>query len=178
MYTARFTVVEPYVKNFLKQNYWKIKTLMDWDDALSEARLQFVRTIRRLEVNGSVIENDAHVMSLFKTSWSRHFITLANKATQQRFVAPLSDATHQQWLMDNLADDDALIALERQIQTAPAIVRKIVKLLQSVDDEKFKQLNKMFYRDRSQCNRELCRQLGKDPNTDDLVEQVLNHLGI
>jgi hypothetical protein len=74
--------------------------------------------------------------------------------------------------------DDTFLLFEQRLKTAPAIIKKVIKLMQSVDDEKFKQISKMFYQNRQQCNQELCRQLGKDPNIEDLINQTLDFIGV
>lgn len=174
-----FEVVKPHVINFLKKNYWKVKDLMDWDDAIGEAQLQFVRTIDRLEKRGCVIENEKHLMSLFKTSWSRHFITLANKATKERFVSTMQDGTAQELsILNMIGENDNTGLLEAQLAKAPTEVKQVLRLLVTAPDELVEELQKSFHQNRKACNQKLCKLLNKNPNSVDLVQIVLDRLGL
>ena len=90
-YTEQFPFtgpIEGYVKNFLKRNQWKVQHTLDFEDCVSEAKLTYIRLIRRLEKNNSKVENAKHFMSLFKTAWGRYFIDLANNIPMVLFPEP------------------------------------------------------------------------------------------
>ncbi len=175
--TPDFKTVEPFVHNFLKKNYWKVETLMDYEDAVSEAKLQFTRTILRLEKRNCAIENEKHLMSLFKTSWSNHFITLANKATKERFVTTSYSDDTQQLLLDQLCDDlNNLGELEVLLDDAPSEIKQILHLLLYSPMEIVDTIRAHFFTNREKSNVLLCRLLGKNPTTVNLVQKTLDYL--
>lgn len=174
-----FSVVKPHVLNFLHQHYWKIKDLMGWEDAVGEAQLQFFRTIKRLNKNGSVIENEKHLMSLFKTSWSRHFITLANKATKERFIGTMPDGKAQELAIVSLVgDQDNLGTFDVELQQAPKMVRRALLLMLNMTDEKCEELSQLFNKNKKHFNIKICQQLGVDYNQVDIVKMMLDHFGL
>lgn len=174
-----FEIVRPYVINHLKKHYWKLKSYMDWEDALAEAQLQFIRTIRRLQNRQCQIENEKHLMSLFKTSWSNHFITLANKATKERFVSTTDDVELQKIQLDALVadlDNDGLV--HQLLQKAPSDVRQVLHILLNAPDDLVILLQNSFHENPELCNVMLCRLLNKNPQTINLIKTTLDHLGI
>jgi hypothetical protein len=174
-----FEIVRPYVINHLKQHYWKLQTYMDWEDAMSEAQLQFVRTITRLQKRHCKIDNDKHLMSLFKTSWSNHFITLANKATKERFITTTEDVDQQSLQLDSLiAELDNAGVVNQLLQKAPPDVRQVLHILLNAPDELVTVLQAAFHKDPAACNAMLCRLLNKNPHNVNLVQTMLDHLGI
>lgn len=166
MQEQKFETVKPHVLNFLHKNYWKIKDLMSWEDALGEAQLQFVRTIRRLEKRHCEIENERHLMSLFKTSWSRHFITLANKATKERVVAIEPES-----LINYIGEYDNNQYIQFLIDSAPKDIKQVLGLMIKAPEELAQTLQTAFRVNQSQCNAKLSQLLGK-PNKDWITELV------
>lgn len=172
-----FETVRPYVLNHLKRNYWKVDSYMDWEDALSEAKLQFVRTIQRLQKRGCVIENEKHLMSFFKTSWNNHFITLANKATKERFVQSQNDDGTDSILNNFIGDLDNDGQLRLLLQQAPGEVKQVIQLLLTAPDELANHLQKEFNLDKESCNKHLCLLLNKRGETN-LIKNILDYFGI
>jgi len=173
-----FEIVRPYVINFLKKNYWKVTSYMDWEDAVAEAQLQFLRTISRLEKRGCTIENEKHLMSLFKTSWSNHFITLANKATNERFVTTFDTEEQQQSTLSVVGELDNTGMLFTLMQKAPPEVQQVLHIMLNAPDELVNLLRTSFHKDRDLCNHTLCRLLNKNPQSVNLIQTTLEHLGI
>jgi len=174
-----FEIVRPYVINHLKKHYWKLESYMDWEDALAEAQLQFIRTIRRLQNRQCQIENEKHLMSLFKTSWSNHFITLANKATKERFISTTENSEQQSVQLDSLIadlDNDGLV--QQLLQKAPSDVRQVLHILLNAPDDLVVLLQNSFHDNPELCNMMLCRLLNKNPQTINLIQTTLDHLGI
>lgn len=172
-----FEIVRPYVLNHLKRNYWKVESYMDWEDALSEAKLQFIRTVQRLQKRSCVIENEKHLMSLFKTSWNNHFITLANKATKERFVQSQNDDGTDSTLTNYIGDLDNNGQLTQLMQQAPDEVKQVIRLLLSAPDELAYLLQKEFNTNKEMCNKHLCLLLNKNGSTN-LIQTMLDYLGI
>lgn len=130
-----FAVVKPYVLNHLKANYWKIQDIMSFDDAVGEAQLQFWRTVHRLDRRGCAIANDRHLLSLFRTSWTRHFVTLANKNTKTVHCVELSD-DRREWLEQSAVadwDNDGYISV--LLAQAPAEIKQVLLLLMHMPAE-------------------------------------------
>ncbi len=174
-----FSVVEPYVRNFLKKNYWKVETLMPYEDALSEAKLQFIRTISRLEKRNCEIKNEKHLMSLFKTSWSNHFITLANKATNERFVTTLSNSDNQDLLIDQVIGDMGNMGeIEILLQKAPSEIKQVISMLLNSPIEAIEVIRDNFFTNKTKSNQLLCKLLGKNPNAVNLVQKTLDYLQV
>lgn len=174
-----FSIVEPYVHNFLKKNYWKVTTLLSYEDAVSEAKLQFVRTLNRLKKRNCVIENEKHLMSLFKTSWSNHFITLANKATAERFITPSHSVEAHDVLTNQLFDDlDNMGELEVILQQAPSEIKQVLIMLMNSPAEIIEVIRTCFFTNPSKSNTLLCRLLGKNPDTVNLVQKTLDYLDV
>lgn len=129
-----FSTVRPYVLNFLEANYWKVKNILSFDDAVGEAQLQFWRTIIRINNQGRTIENEKHLMSLFKTSWSRHFITLANKDTKSVALVEHDEATEmiEQTLVGELNNGGYAVCL---IEKAPLEFKQVLGLMLKLPKE-------------------------------------------
>lgn len=173
-----FETVRPYVINHLKQNYWKLESYMDWDDAINEAQLQFIRTVVRLEKRNCKIENEKHLMSLFKTSWANHFTTLTNKATKERFVQTQNTVDDGVDLTDTLISDlDNFGFLSVLLETAPPEVKQVIQIFLKASDTLVEELQRELHKDKTKCNRHLCRLLNRDPATTDLIKTTLAHLG-
>lgn len=174
-----FAIVEPYVHNFLKKNYWKVETHLSYEDAVSEAKLQFVRTISRLKKRECVIENEKHLMSLFKTSWSNHFITLANKATHERFITTSFSAETHEIMQAQLSEDlDNFGELEIVLQQAPSEIKQVLTMLMNSPAEVLEVVRDCFFSNPSKSNMLLCRLLGKNPNAVNLVQKTLDYLDV
>jgi len=129
MYQPQFNTVKPYVLNYLQKNYWKVENILSFEDAVGEAQLQFWRTVLRLNKRNCSIENDAHLMSLFKTSWTRHFITLANKNSSEikTISMEFEDFSFlEQAVVGDLDNDGYLLAL---LTSAPKEIQQVFVLM-------------------------------------------------
>ena len=174
-----FSIVEPYVHNFLKKNYWKVETLFSYEETVSEAKLQFVRTLVRLKKRDCVIENEKHLMSLFKTSWSNHFITLSNKATHERFITTSFNAETHEIMQTQLSEDlDNFGELEIMLQQAPSEIKQVLTMLMNSPAEVIEVIRDCFFSIPSKSNTLLCRLLGKNPDTVNLVQKTLDYLDV
>ncbi len=72
--------IEGYVVNFLKKNFWRIANTHEYEEALQEAHVVFLRCASRY----TMIEEPQHFMALFKTAWTNQFNDLSNRATDVR----------------------------------------------------------------------------------------------
>ena len=143
----QFSIVKPYVLNFLKTNYWKVQNLMEFEDAVGEAQLQFWRTVLRLQTRHCIIENENHLMSLFKTSWSRHFITLANKSTMTVPIVQSNDEELNYIETTVIGDLDNDGYAQAVVSTAPDEIRQVLMLMQKIPADTLEQLVELVERD-------------------------------
>lgn len=173
MQEQKFETVKPHVLNFLHKNYWKIKDLMSWEDAIGEAQLQFIRTIRRLEKRQCKIENERHLMTLFKTSWSRHFITLANKATKERV---LSIYIEPDSLMNYIGEYDNNQYVQFLIEAAPKEIKQVLGLMIKAPEELSQTLQMTFRTNRLQFNAKLSQLLGQPDK--DWIDEFINYFDL
>lgn len=183
-FTPQFTgSIEGYTKNFIKANLWKVDKLYDYDDILQEAREQFLRTIQRMEANGDTIQNEKHMMSLYKTSFSRHFITLCNRTTKVSVEQNMSGFTTD----DDTLDFESLIGsdentgyLECLVDQAPKEVEQVFNLLFNTPVEvlniAINAWNGQNKKGAGVGNCFLCKMLGYDPSKVNLVAKVKNYL--
>lgn len=171
-----FSIVKPYVLNHLKTNYWKVSAIMSFDDAVGEAQLQFWRTIYRLQTNGDTIENEKHLMSLFKTSWTRHFITLANKNTKSIQFVDLQLEDYDlasQTLVGDLDNNGYLYSL---LSTASFEFKQVIGLMLKLPNETLQTIHDAInkgYVDKA--NHIVCAMLHKDPQSQ-LLQRTINYL--
>lgn len=184
-FTPSFTgSIEGYTKNFIKANIWKVDKLYDYDDILQEAREQFLRTIKRMNANGDTIQNEKHMMALYKTSFSRHFITLCNKATKVSVEQNMSGFSMDS---ETALDFEALIGsdenggyLECLVDQAPKEVQQVFNLLLNTPTEvldiAIKAWNSQNKKGAGIGNNFLCKMLGYDPTKVNLVDTVKNYL--
>jgi hypothetical protein len=171
MQEQKFETVKPHVLNFLRKNYWKIKDLMSWEDAVGEAQLQFVRTIKRLEKRQCKIENEKHLMSLFKTSWSRHFITLANKATKERI-----NLVDQEKLTDFTGEYENNQYVQFLIEAAPKDIKQILGIMFNAQEELVQILQHTYRTDQYQCNKKLSQLLGQSDK--DWIAELIEYFDL
>lgn len=175
-YKPQFATVKPYVLHFLRDNYWRVEDLLSYDDTLGEAQLQFWRTVSRLTRRGCIIENEKHMMALFRTSWSRHFTTLANKNSQQIKMVTITDPTYN-YIEETIAgctDNDGYVL--SLIATAPDEIRQGIMLMLKLPTETLNVITTLVEKDLiDPANTIVCRLLGKPPQHC-ILQQMLSYL--
>src|SRR3954467_6068762 len=72
--------IEGWTMNFLKVNLWRVARTMDRDDCMQEARCVFLRVADKYRD----VNDPAHFMALYKTSWRRAFPDFSNMDTRVR----------------------------------------------------------------------------------------------
>jgi len=187
-YTEKFPFsgpIEGYVKNFLRRNHWKVQHTLDFDDSVSEAKLTYIRLIRRLEKNGHKVENAKHFMSLFKTAWGRYFIDLSNKDTK-KLEKPFRDfATedNDDWLLNSEWMSGSCINtgyFEIVLAQAPKEVKQVLNLFLNAPKETLELAASSWSssgRDTTILgNAFLCKMLDYDPSKINLVSKVKLYL--
>jgi len=170
-----FETVRPYVLNYLNKNYWKVQSLLSWDDAVGEAQLQFWRTVTRLQKRNCIIENEKHLMALFKTSWNNHFITLSNKATHQIPIVELVDDSQQSLIEEVVVgalDNDGFLHV--LLDKAPTEIKQVLLLMLKIPSEIVEQICQSLPHHPEQGNMILCRLLGK-PHESQLLQKTIQY---
>ena len=74
-------VLEGWTVNHIKKNMWRVRATQEFEDVMQEAHCVFLKL--KLYYADTVTEPQ-HFTALYKTSWQRKFIDLANADTAQR----------------------------------------------------------------------------------------------
>lgn len=124
--------IEGYTKNYLAKNYWRVASVMDWDDAMQESRAIFVECVIRYK---DKVDNPAWFMSLYKTVLFSRFTNYANYATRQRHVVfehqlvrDDDEADSPITQRDEVGDSDNNGYLATLVREAPADVKEVLAL--------------------------------------------------
>jgi hypothetical protein len=114
------------VTNFLHKNYWRVQNHMEYQDAMQEAKLVFVRVKNKY----GNLDTPKHFMSLFKTSWVREFHDLAIRDTAIREAECVMQSvdSDEDYIYDSVGETDNEGMLYIMIQQAPDEVKKVLKL--------------------------------------------------
>lgn len=167
--TLQFTgPVEGYVVNFLRKNFWRIAGTHEWDDAMQEARLIFLRVQRKYPD-----AEDKHLMSLFKTAWGHHFTDLSVKDSRGRHIQSESNLARDEDSlpreMVGATDNDGMLAM--MIRQAPSEVRMVLSLFLSAPAELLETAARAWSggpRGKKEGNALINRCLGLPENTESL----------
>ena len=176
--------IEGYTKNYINRNLWKVDKLYDFDDVMQEAREQFIRTVKRMEANGDEIKNEKHLMSLYKTSFSRHFITLCNRSTKfsvEKSMCTFLTGDDEDFDLECLFGEEQDVGyLACLLEQAPKEVKSVLNLMFNAPAEILelacKAWNSSNRKSAGEGNVFLCSMLGYDPNKINLVEKVKEYL--
>lgn len=116
---------EKYSRKWISLNYWKVREhLGSEEDALQQCAMVFAKVCGRY---GETVDNPAWMMSLYKTSLSRHWLKLAQKDSDYRehiasgeevpdFAIPCETSIVDMW---QDASEELRIVL-REIANAPS----------------------------------------------------------
>lgn len=91
-----------FVVNFLKQNYWRVDSHMEYEDCMQEARLLFLK----VKQHYGNLDSPQHFMALYKIAMTNKFNDLATKVSKHR--AELCDDSRVRYYENasNAADKD------------------------------------------------------------------------
>lgn len=167
--------VEGFVVNFLKKNFWRVQRTHDYEDAMQEAALTFHEIFARYQEK---VDNDAWMMSLFKTSWTNRFNDLAQADYGARSIPPLSDLTDDDTsLLNSMVVEDPT-HMASLIREAPEAVRLVLSLLYNAPKELMEQAATAWVEQghtKVDGNAHLCGLLGIDATKVNLVEIVRSY---
>ena len=170
-------IIKGYVKNFLKSNFWKVKNIMELDDAEQEAQVMLLFMEKRLLKSGkdSTIVTPQQYMATFKTCWGRHFDTLSNRDTSYKRVATESSLidfeseSDTSFSIEDLFTDDNMGFMECVLEEAPSEVKAVLNLLMNAPKEVLDAVAASLQKDVS-SNTVLCRLLGYDSKEVNVVK--------
>jgi DNA-directed RNA polymerase specialized sigma24 family protein len=128
--------VEGYVVNFLHKNLWRVSRTHDFDDAMHEAYLVFLRTASKYPD----LDTPQHFMALFKTSWMNEFHDLSTKATEARRLVTEAlfggeDSDGEEYRRDVIGDLDNDGSLAVMVRQAPKEVLLVLNLFLNAPQE-------------------------------------------
>ncbi len=168
--------VEGYTVNFMKSNFWRVKAHMEYQDAMQEAKLVFVKLKRKY----GRLSSPQHFMSLYKTTLKREFDELSTRDTKFRNevnASQINSSENSEFteVYYNQAGDlmnDGMLAI--MIEQAPAEIKKVLKLFLETPVEFLDHLSSVWkkkgkYNDFG--NKHINEVLGMEEGTD--VEKLL-----
>lgn len=172
---------EGYVHNFLKSNYWKVERTHDYEDVMQEARMKFYLLLKRMERNGSTVENQKHLMALFKTTWGNHFITLAQKSSAYKETSFTSSAystdDSEEFDLEKFSEcEDCQAYMEVKLSQATGEVREVLNLIFNTPKEVLELVARANGSRDIFNNKVLCRVLGKDSTKVNLIQLTKKYL--
>ena len=175
-------VLDGYITNFLRSNYWRVENIMEWDDAFQEAYFTILIMEKRLFKHGKdvTIETPQQYMACFKTCWQRHFHTLSNRDTKYKSVKTESsfnniDDEELLFSVSNLLTDDNVGYMELVLEQAPSEVKAVFNLLLNAPKEVLESVSLALKKDIT-SNIVLCRLLGYDSKQVNIVETTKKYL--
>ena len=127
-------VIEGYVVNYLKKNTWRIARTHDYDDAMQECHLVFLRCASSYPV----LDTPQHFMALFKTTLKNEFIDLAHKATLARNCILESSDTDEDvnaFCRDLIGETNNAGYLATMVRQAPVEVVMVLNLFLNAPQE-------------------------------------------
>jgi|ERR1019366_4799806 hypothetical protein len=172
--------VEGFVTNFLKKNYWRVQSHMEYDDVMQEAYVKFLYLKRKY----GALDTPQHFMALYKISWVNDFHELSTLASKHR----LEVCEHQ--LLDEDSDYFNMIEsvvgdtnndgeLSVMIEQAPSDVKLVLQLMLTAPVEAlemFSAIWKQQGKKKEFNNTHLCEILGL-PFKTDIVGKINSYFG-
>lgn len=128
--------VEGYVVNTMKTQYFRVQRTLTRDEYVNEAFIVFSRVQTKYK---KTVDEDKHLMALFKTAWSRRLNDLSTEDTHQRmFVqAPITRSSEGEDIegFDPVGDldNDGMLAIV--IREAPQEIKQVLNLFLAAPQE-------------------------------------------
>lgn len=161
------------------KNYWRVRSIMEWDDFLQEGHWQWARVVDRY--GGTPGMSMPWMMSLFKVTFIGHINTITKAQTRRPsliFECELHCLKDPPFVLEALGGEEMAMGgfLER-MQNAPPEVRKLLEVITT--DEGCARWRRPLRRragHRETTNERLCKLIGADPEALDLVTMLKNFL--
>jgi hypothetical protein len=157
-----------------RENYWRVFRWYDLDDLIQDGAMHFCRIARKYPE----ITNRAHLMSLYQRTYVNHIHDLSKRRTRapeeitSSVLMPGAEDDTPLWDRLNFGQPE-LATLHTMIAQAPATVRAVLSLL-STDEGRQRLARPYRVRTvgRETLNERLCRLVGVDPTSTDLVGAI------
>lgn len=174
-YTPVWKDFEGYCVYFLKANFWRVSSHMEYEDCLQESQLLFFK----LKSRYGNVDTQKHFMGLYGNSLTNRFNDLASKVTKHR--AEVSEDSCSLAHSDHIASDEdfevtALIGdfdndgmLAIMIEQAPSEIKLVLSLFMTAPVEvldMFADNWKQRGKNSEFGNNHLCEILGLSEKTD------------
>lgn len=166
-----------YAQRVIRKQLWRIATTCDFDDAMQEAYLVYLRCARKYAYR---VDNEAWFMALYKSALSRELVNLANDDTAYREVITLVDPCGDDATMIDLlaGSEDGEGELAVTLRWAPDEVREVLTLLLNAPTELLRVFTASWAKHGSTeryGSKLLCRVLGR-PEDANLLQRVRKYL--
>lgn len=165
--------IEGYAKNLISKNMWRVKDAATMDDLMSDAYRIYLQCVDRY---GSIVDNRAWFMSIYKTSLINHIHAISKYSTRLDNMVNLPDlAVH---IEDYLGSEYGYGELLVKIAQAPDEVKRVIDYL--LDTSYEKELmddawRKLGGKKVESGNEYLCRVFGYNPARKDLIAMVYDY---
>lgn len=165
--------------NFLSEHFWKIKRVMEWEDAMQEMRLLFYHC---RDHYGCKIRNARHMMKIFQTSANNWIVDEAAKDTKYKNGDIMPDGTHIESMVDSdgkplavrMAETDNYGIVFASLMNAPIEVKEAVFLILNSPTDVLNVVGTAIRtgsKDKA-ANKALCEFCGLDPKECDLLQYI------
>jgi cytochrome c oxidase assembly factor CtaG len=153
---------------FAHKNFWRICAWYDLDDLIQDGHMCWWKVIRRYPD----AKDRPHIMRLFQITFSNYVHDLAKERTSQ-LDAPIAsiligEATEEKFLDQHETGDYAPTAFAH----ASAAVRAILKVINQSPERLRKPARRHSDGSRETTNERLCRMIGADPRSIDLIAEI------
>ena len=158
-----------YLANFLSTNYWRVQSLMEYEDCKQEAALVFAKLVNRY----GCVDTPQHFMALFKSAWVNRFNDLSKKDTRFRRMA-YGDVYESslEGLEDSRCDyNEGMLSV--MMQQAPAEIKSVLRLFLTAPVEALDSLARMMGTKEQFTEKQLCTILGLKRGTK--IKQKINN---
>lgn len=183
VYEPVFADVEPWLRGYVARQWWRVEHLMQEEDMVQEARLQFLRMQQRNRRNGVVYESRTHFVNAFRVAFVRHVHTLSNRdsryADSFTLTCDLDPTTDDAsgFLTAVGGDDDRMMLLEVDLLLAPnEEVYRVLQLLFNPAPRVRGVVSRALSVGGSAGNSAVCALLGYDPRQRDVLGEVRQFL--
>ncbi|MCK5235424.1 MAG: hypothetical protein KAR06_00450 [Deltaproteobacteria bacterium] len=164
------SVFENYAKKYIARNLWKYQRMgYEFEDLLQESWIAFDKC---LDTYGDSIDEQKHLMSLFKMTLHNLFYDIAKKASAEKKAVVEGEILEE---VHGGIQGDGLLSI--YLKEAPKEVRDVLHIIFSLPRETASHLglNKK-HKKGIMTNQALCKMLGYNPNKINLMKEVENYI--
>ncbi len=127
--------IEGWTVNYCTSNFWRVSSMMEFEDLLQDAYIVFLRC----EARYPELDTPQHFMSLYKRAWANHVTDLANEATQLRAVRSIHQGVGEDdeplQIAEGVGELENAGYLVTLVGQAPEEVRRVLALMLQAPQE-------------------------------------------